>query len=122
MHSRNPPTADSVRHAYPSICPRCDTDWRRRTRLPSPIRTMRTGFTKITQVLSDALLREIPANAGQSNRKLVVFSDSRQDAAKLSAGMRRLHYQDALRQSLAAAIAAAGRGAIALANQLAGQV
>jgi ATP-dependent helicase YprA (DUF1998 family) len=121
MHSRNPPTADSVRHAYPSICPRCDTDWRRRTRLPSPIRTMRTGFTKITQVLSDALLREIPVNAGQSSRKLVVFSDSRQDAAKLSAGMRRLHYQDALRQSLAGAIITVGRGTLAVADQVRGR-
>lgn len=108
--------------AYPSICPRCDTDWRRRTRLPSPVRTMRTGFTKITQVLSDALLRQMPHGDQRSNRKLVVFSDSRQDAAKLSAGMRRLHYQDALRQSLAGAIATAGRGAIALASQLTGKV
>jgi ATP-dependent helicase YprA (DUF1998 family) len=108
--------------AYPSICPRCDTDWRRRTWLPSPVRTMRTGFTKITQVLSDALLRQMTHGNGASNRKLVVFSDSRQDAAKLSAGMRRLHYQDALRQSLAGAIATAGRGAVALANQLGGNV
>ena len=37
-----------------------------------------------------------------SERKLVVFSDSRQDAAKLSAGMRFSHYRDALRQALAA--------------------
>lgn len=107
--------------AYPSICPRCDTDWRRRTRLPSPIRTMRTGFTKITQVLSDALLRQMPISEVGSSRKVVVFSDSRQDAAKLSAGMRRFHYQDALRQSLASAIATAGRGAGALANQISGQ-
>ena len=121
MHSRNPPPDDGARHAYPSICPRCDTDWRRRTRLPSPIRTMRTGFTKITQVLSDALLREIPTNTGRSNRKLVVFSDSRQDAAKLSAGMRRLHYQDALRQSLAAAIVTVGWGALAVADQVGGR-
>lgn len=121
MHGGNPPTDDSARQAYPSICPRCDTDWRRRTRLPSPIRTMRTGFTKITQVLSDALLREIPLTANRSNRRLVVFSDSRQDAAKLSAGMRRLHYQDALRQSLASAVANAGRGTLAFADQVAGR-
>lgn len=108
-------------YPYPSICPRCDTDWRRRTRLPSPVRTMRTGFTKITQVLSDALLRQMPHSDERSNRKLVVFSDSRQDAAKLSAGMRRLHYQDALRQSLAGAIATAGRGTLAFSDQLAGR-
>ncbi len=115
LHVPNAPHVE----AYPSICPRCDTDWRRRTRLPSPVRTMRTGFTKITQVLSDALLRQMPHAAEQSNRKLVVFSDSRQDAAKLSAGMRRLHYQDALRQSLAETIRTAGRGTLAFADQLA---
>ena len=107
-------------NAYPSICPRCDADWRRRTRLPTPVREMRTGFTKITQVLSDALLRQMPQSCGGSSRKLVVFSDSRQDAAKLSAGMRRLHYQDALRQSLAGAISTAGRGTLAFAHQVAG--
>ncbi len=121
MHRPNPPTDDSARQAYPSRCPRCDADWARRTRLPSPIRVMRTGFQKIAQVLSDALLRQMPQTADRSNRKLVVFSDSRQDAAKLSAGMRFAHYRDALRQSLTEAIRTAGRGALAFQHQLAGQ-
>ncbi len=91
----------------PIFCPRCGDDWEAwasgenkrpvedsgRTR--SPIRTMGTGFEKITQVLSDALMR----NLG-SSRKLVIFSDSRQDAAKLSAGLEKRHYQDLLRQLL----------------------
>jgi hypothetical protein len=121
MHRPNPPTDDSARQAYPSRCPRCDADWARRTRLPSPIRVMRTGFQKIAQVLSDALLRNIPQTSGRSNRKLVVFSDSRQDAAKLSAGMRFAHYRDALRQSVSEALQSAGRGTLAFHNQLAGQ-
>ena len=108
--------ADS--EAYPAICPRCDTDWRNR-RVPSPVRTMRAGFTKLTQVLSDALLRQMPQGAGTSNRKLVLFSDSRQDAAKLSAGMRRFHYQDGVRQLLAGALAASGRSAMAYSNLVA---
>ena len=79
------------------------------TRLALPI--YQTGFQKIAQVLSDALLRNVaPAGAGQS-RKLVVFSDSRQDAAKLSAGMRFSHYRDALRQAIADAVAVQGAGA-----------
>ena len=106
--------------AYPSICPRCDTDWGRR-RIASPVRTMRTGFTKMTQVLSDALMRQMPEAPGTSNRKLVVFSDSRQDAAKLSAGMRRFHYQDGVRQLLAGTITAAGRGTLAFSDLVAGQ-
>ena len=46
---------------------------------------MRTGFEKVTQVLGDALLRGIADDARE--RKLVAFTDSRQDAAKLSAGL-----------------------------------
>jgi Lhr-like helicase len=90
--------------AFPIVCPHCDDDWevpfpprpvedRNRTR--SPVRTMRTGFEKISQVLADALLR----NLGDP-KKLVLFSDSRSDAAKLSAGFEKRHYQDLVRQLL----------------------
>jgi ATP-dependent helicase YprA (DUF1998 family) len=120
MHSPAPPAGDIARQAYPARCPRCDADWSRR-QIGSPVRTLRTGFQKIAQVLSDALLRNIaPATASQS-RKLVVFSDSRQDAAKLSAGMRFSHYRDALRQAITGAIAVQGAGAQAFASQIGGQ-
>ena len=122
MHGPSPPTEDSARQAYPSRCPRCDADWRRRTRLPSPIRVMRTGFQKIARVLSDALLRQMPQTTQRSNRKLVVFSDSRQDAAKLSAGMRFAHYRDALRQCLSEGIRTMGLGTLAFQEQLGGQI
>jgi hypothetical protein len=104
---------------YPAICPRCDED-RRRRRLNYPLRVIRTGFQKLAQVLSDGLLRHMPQTAGQSNRKLVVFSDSRQDAAKLSAGMRFAHYRDALRQSLTEALKTAGCGTLAFRDRIAG--
>jgi DEAD/DEAH box helicase domain-containing protein len=114
-HVPNPaPVADQ---AYPAICPRCDED-RRRRRLDTPIRPMRTGFQRVAQVLSDTLMREMPHTPQQSSRKLVVFSDSRQDAAKLSAGMRFAHYRDAVRQALATALETAGRGALAFQRQL----
>lgn len=86
---------------FPTQCPACGDDWERwRNRLPvedpmrmrSPIRTMGTGFEKMSQVLVDSLLRHL----GEP-RKLVVFSDSRQDAAKLSAGLEKSHYQDVVR-------------------------
>ncbi len=116
-HVPNPaPVADQ---AYPAICPRCDED-RRRRRLDTPIRPMRTGFQRVAQVLSDTLMREMPHTPQQSSRKLVVFSDSRQDAAKLSAGMRFAHYRDAVRQALATALETAGRGALAFQRQLTG--
>ncbi|MCO6435458.1 MAG: DEAD/DEAH box helicase [Phycisphaerae bacterium] len=120
MHGQSPPDADSALQAYPARCPRCDSDWSWRP-LGSPIRTQRTGFQKISQVLSDSLLRQIPQTADGNNRKLVVFSDSRQDAAKLSAGMRFAHYRDAVRQALYTSMEAAGQGAIAFAAQAQGQ-
>lgn len=120
MHGLNPPTAPSVTNAYPARCPRCDADWSRRP-IGSPIRTLRTGFQKIAQVLSDAVLRDVAGEGQSQSRKLVVFSDSRQDAAKLSAGMRFSHYRDALRQAITDAIAVQGQGAQAFAAQVAGQ-
>jgi DEAD/DEAH box helicase domain-containing protein len=120
MHSPTPPAGDSARQAYPARCPRCDADWSRR-QIGSPVRTLRTGFQKIAQVLSDALLRNIAPPTASQSRKLVVFSDSRQDAAKLSAGMRFSHYRDALRQAITGAIAVQGAGAQAFASQVSGQ-
>ena len=97
--------------ALPIRCPRCGDDWEgSKDRAPedpgrskSPIRFMRTGFEKVTQVISDALLREI--SAGGAERKLVAFTDSRQDAAKLGAGMEKRHYEDTVRQLLASQLA-----------------
>ena len=116
MHRGNPPTAESASQPYPARCPRCDSDWSWRP-LGSPIRTHRTGFQKISQVLCDALLRQIPYTVEENRRKLIVFSDSRQDAAKLSAGMRFAHYRDAIRQALTTSISTVGQGALAFEAQ-----
>lgn len=87
--------------ALPIKCPNCDADYRYRNN-PSPLRIHRTGFQKGCQVLASSLLREmpLPAENQRSPRKLVIFSDSRQDAAKLAAGMERDHYRDVVRMSL----------------------
>jgi Lhr-like helicase len=106
--------------AYPSKCPRCDASWTGRD-VGSPIRGQRTGFQKVAQVLGDALLREIAPPGLERNRKLVVFSDSRQDAAKLSAGMRQAHHLDAVRQAVVLALAVCGQGAAAFYRQAQGQ-
>lgn len=120
MNGQNTPTVESASQAYPAKCPRCDSDWSWRA-LGSPIRTQRTGFQKISQLLGDSLLRQIPHTAEGSNRKLVVFSDSRQDAAKLSAGMRVDHYRDAIRQALSTSIGVVGQGALVFDAQARGQ-
>lgn len=87
---------------FPAICPCCGDDWEFNRDLPvtdparmrSPVRTMRTGFEKVNQVLADTLLRQLD----EADRKLVLFSDSRQDAAKLSAGLEKSHFTDLIRQ------------------------
>lgn len=94
--------------AFPIRCPQCGDDWEmfrssRRVEDPSrtrsPIRTMGTGFEKANQILADTLLR----NLGTS-RHIVVFSDSRQDAARISAGVDKSHYQDLVRQFVVGAL------------------
>lgn len=86
----------------PSKCPRCDADYRHRETFRSPLRNHRTGFQKACQVLASGLFREMDSDAQNSisARKLVIFSDSRQDAAKLAAGMERDHFRDMVRLAL----------------------
>lgn len=84
---------DPTANAFPSKCPHCGADWVRR-RVGSPIRDLGSGFQRVVQLLGDAVMRELhPAN-----RKLVLFSDSRSDAAKLSTGIKLAHHLDTLRQ------------------------
>ncbi|MEN9581922.1 MAG: hypothetical protein RJA70_4931, partial [Pseudomonadota bacterium] len=115
--SATPPEVINTVPALPTICPQCGEDRERYktkrrvedpSRTRSSIRTMGTGFEKANQVLGDALLRSLgrggvdPASASSS--RLVVFSDSRQDAAKLAAGLESAHYKDTVRQLLMEAL------------------
>ena len=120
--------APSARNERPSLCPHCEADWSRLTS-SAPVRTQRTGFQKIAQVLSDSLLREIAPPEVQAGRpeedprrKLVLFSDSRQDAAKLAVGVAKSHWLDALRQALVAGMADCTRSAEAFHQQVQGNV
>lgn len=92
--------------ALPIRCPQCGVDnefpardrngnsreVHDRSRTMSPIRGMSTGFEKFSQVLIDGMVREL-RTIDDKARRLVLFSDSRQDAAKLSAGIEKRHYQ-----------------------------
>jgi DEAD/DEAH box helicase domain-containing protein len=84
---------DPTANAFPSKCPQCGADWARR-RVGSPIRDLGSGFQRVVQLLCDALIRELDPH----HRKLVLFSDSRSDAAKLSTGIKLAHHLDTLRQ------------------------
>jgi DEAD/DEAH box helicase domain-containing protein len=96
---------------FPAKCPHCAADWGRRLGVKSPIRDLGSGFQRIMQILGDAVVREMPAGAG---RKLVLFSDSRLDAAKLSTGIKLAHYRDTLRQVAFRALGEAGAAALQL--------
>lgn len=83
--------------ALPPVCPHCHVDYRRRkSGRRSPLRKHFTGFQTVTQLLAGVLTREMP----EQQRKLVLFTDSRQDAAKLSAGVEQDHYRDLIRKTL----------------------
>lgn len=108
----------------PIFCPSCGDDSERyasgqerrrvedRSRTRSSIRSMGMGFEKANQVLADELIRQLG-----DRRKLVLFSDSRMDAAKLSAGIETSHYRDLVRQLLYTVVAeeAVGAGRVDLA-------
>lgn len=84
--------------ALPAICPCCSADYSKRLRRKSPVRWFRTGFSKVSQLLSKELFYQLPEDA--ESRKLVVFSDSREDAASISNGIERSHYEDLIREAL----------------------
>jgi hypothetical protein len=99
--------------AAPTRCPACGDDWERtfgrggvrlsvfdQGRLQSPVRTMRTGFQKLAQVLTDSMLSAWDDENDDTTplEKSVIFSDSRQDAARLAAGLEKNHYFDTVRQ------------------------
>jgi Lhr-like helicase len=83
--------------ALPSICPNCATDYTKRTSRKSPIRGFRTGFSKVAQLLGKELFYKLPDG---DLRKIVVFSDSREDAASISNGVERSHYRDLIREAM----------------------
>ncbi len=91
----------------PSQCPCCEV---KRQKF-SPIAPHRIGNQRVSQVLADGLFRELRNQRSAKDKakdkkpKLIVFSDSRQGAAKLSAGIELNHYRDTLRQKVLQALA-----------------
>jgi Lhr-like helicase len=83
--------------ALPACCPKCAADYSPRLYRKSPVRGFRTGFSRVSQLLSKELFYCLPEG---DKRKLVVFSDSREDAASISNGIERSHYLDLLREAL----------------------
>lgn len=87
----------------PKYCPNCGDVWELageriivngKEQAGSPLRNSRTGLQKVIQILTQTLQAtvEVP-----SERKTIIFSDSRQDAAKYAVGIQWSHYQDMIR-------------------------
>ncbi len=81
--------------ALSSICPSCGANYQK-SKLKTPVKGFRTGFSKMIQILS----KEMFYHLNQKNRKMIVFSDSREEAARVSNGIERSHYQDLIREIL----------------------
>ncbi|HAO08163.1 MAG TPA: hypothetical protein DCQ50_14525 [Chryseobacterium sp.] len=89
--------------ALPSVCPSCGVNHQKRRQdwnknKTSSIRSFRTGFAKTTQMFAKELMYQLPSN--EDERKLVVFSDSREDAAQIANGIERNHFSDLMREIL----------------------
>lgn len=89
--------------ALPNVCPCCGVNNQKRRNdsrksKVTSIRGFRTGFAKTTQMFAKELMYQLPDT--ESERKLVVFSDSREDAAQIANGIERNHFTDLLREIL----------------------
>ncbi|KAF5066016.1 DEAD/DEAH box helicase [anaerobic digester metagenome] len=80
--------------ALPTRCAACGVDYSMR-RMYSPLRGFRTGYAKMTQLLTDELFFQLPAEL----RKVVTFSDSREEAARNAIGVERNHYYQLFREA-----------------------
>lgn len=90
---------DSIKNldALPHICPHCEADYSNpQKKRHSPFRGFRTGFGKVSQLLSKELFNQLPK--GEKSKKLVAFSDSREDAAKLAKNIEEEHYLTLLKE------------------------
>jgi Lhr-like helicase len=82
----------------PCTCLNCETSANyNKNNTFTPVYHNGTGVQKVNQLFADALIDILKNN---KEDKLVVFSDSRQAAAKISAGIELDHYKDTLRKAV----------------------
>jgi DEAD/DEAH box helicase domain-containing protein len=100
--SRGGATIDHRIPALPEVCPHCGGEGYNRPAtffagtVRTPIRAHTMGTTIAGQVLADRIVDVLatPTEAG----KTIVFTDSRDDAASVAAGLELNHFRDLLRQ------------------------
>lgn len=91
--------SDEKGSALPPICPNCSADYSNRRSRKSPIRGFRTGFGKTNQVLAKELFKSLPAKA-KKPRKLVAFSDSREESASFANDIEKENYNEIIKELL----------------------
>lgn len=89
--------------ALPERCPRCDLRAGRietgkffRGIVRTPIRAHTAGLSQASQLLLSQLHRSMGSTAAES--KTIVFTDSRDDAARTAVGVEKNHFRDLVRQ------------------------
>jgi DEAD/DEAH box helicase domain-containing protein len=91
---------ETVSKDPPNQCPACGTNWvSRPDRIISPLRAMGTGYDKMHQVIIEQVLANLSPQNTSSRPKLVIFSDSRRDASRVSAELEFNHYRDTVRST-----------------------
>ncbi len=103
---KDQPTLERAGGALPVECPCCLTNYKGRVfyniRPASPIRSFRMGFAKTSQMLATQLFSFLKKTS--EDAKTIVFSDSRQDAARAALNIESLHHQDLRRLLLVKSI------------------
>ncbi|QKE84395.1 DEAD/DEAH box helicase [Arthrobacter sp. NEB 688] len=88
--------------ALPDRCPRCGTAYYNESAkfydgfVRSPIRAHTSGTAQSTQLYLSQLIRSMGSTPQDS--RTIVFTDSRDDAARTAAGVAKNHYRDVVRQ------------------------
>lgn len=100
-----PSSRDGVA-SLPEQCPCCeDKRWQHdhnrgffSSSVSSPIRGLRTGLTATSQLVADRMASKL----GDENKaaKMIVFTDSRDDASDVAAGLELNHFRDLIRQAV----------------------
>lgn len=84
--------------ATPAACPACGTSYLLRSQgRSSPLRNFRTGFAKTSQLLATELFELLHAGKPVNSPKVIVFSDSRQDAARAAVELEADHFRALIR-------------------------
>jgi DEAD/DEAH box helicase domain-containing protein len=89
--------------AIPERCPQCASERRQfdlksffSGRVSTPIRGLKTGTNAVTQLIADRVTSKLgDAHAAE---QMIAFTDSRDDAAEVAAGLELNHFRDLIRQ------------------------